>query len=187
MSSCCHRISFYHMHPNGVHFEYFGAPSIYGQDVQNTLQQCEEKHQQELDKLHSESEVQIQQLSEKLSNAYNVWLEDMQQQIPGFVIKLLNLIIPKVQITQESLSELILPLLEKTSEDQNLIVHISQDNQSFLEDLKDKMGADSKITWTVDPALKSGDVVLETPSGSLDNRLQSRLKTLKNRWAHYSA
>ena len=77
--------------------------------------------------------------------------------------------------------------MEKTSEDQNLIVHISQDNQPFLEDLKDKLGADSKITWTVDPALESGDVVLETPSGSLDNRLQSRLKTLKNRWAHYSA
>ena len=187
MNSCCHRISFYHSRPSGTRFEYFGSPSVYGQEAQNTLQQCEEKHQQELDKLHSESENQIQQLSEKLSNAYNVWLEDMQQQIPGFVLKLLNLIIPKVQITQENLSELISPLLEKTSEDQNLVVHISQDNQPFLEILKDNLGASSKITWTVDPALKSGDVVLETPSGSLDNRLQSRLKTLKNRWAHYSA
>ena len=170
-----------------MRFEYFGAPSVYGQEAQNVLQQCEEKHQQELDKLHNESEVQIHQLSEKLSNAYNVWLEDMQQQIPGFVLKLLNLIIPKVQITQESLSELILPLLEKTSEDQNLVVRISQENQPFLEDLKNKFGASSKITWTVDPGLKSGDVVLETPSGSLDNRLQSRLKTLKDRWANYSA
>ena len=187
MNPCCHRVSFYHSKPTGIRFEYFGAPSVYGQKAQDTLLECEEKHRQELDKLHSESEIQIHQLSEKLSNAYNVWLEDMQQQIPGFLLKLLNLIIPKVQITQESLTELILPLLEKTSEDQNLIVRISQENQSFWEDLKGKLGASSKITWTVDPALKSGDVVLETPSGSLDNRLQSRLKTLKNRWAHYSA
>lgn len=187
MSSCCRRILFYHSKPIKVRFEYFGAPSIYGQEAQNMLQQCEKKYQQELDKLHSKSEVQIQQLSEKLSNAYNLWLEDMQQQIPSFVLKLLNLVIPKVQITQENLYELILPLLEKTSEDQNLVIHISQDDQQFLDELKDRLGVSSKFTWTVDAALKSGDVVLETPSGSLDNRLQSRLKTLKNRWSHYSA
>ena len=187
MISCCHKISFFHSHPVAVRFEYFGAPSIYGQEAQNTLQENEEKHQQALDKLHNENDIQIQQLSEKLSNAYNLWLEDMQQQIPNFLLKLLNLVIPKVQITQENLSELIRPLLEKTSDDQKLIIHISQEDQSFLEVLKGQLNVSSKITWTVDPALKSGDIVLETSSGTLDNRLQSRLKTLKNRWSHYSA
>ena len=187
MSLCCRKILFHCSRPASVRFEYFGEPSVYGQEAQNALQQCEKKYQQALDKLHNESENQMRQLSEKLSSAYGLWLEDLQQQIPGFLVKLLNLIIPKVKITQENLYELILPLLEKTSEDQNLVIYISQDDQRFLGELKNKFCAYSKITWTVDSALKSGDVVLETPSGSLDNRLQSRLKTLKNRWSHYSA
>ena len=100
-------------------------------------------------------------------------------------MKLLNLIIPKVQITEENLTELVAPLLEKTSDDKSLILHFSEEDQALIEDIKSKI-QDKCITWTVDTSLKSGDVLLETTSGTLDNRLQSRIKTLKERWMHHS-
>lgn len=186
MNLCCHRVSFFQKSPDRIRFEYFGEPFVAGDEVRNSFEQKEVEYKDSLDEIRCEYENKLQCLEEKLEKAYNFWVEDLQQQLPGFLLKLLNLIIPNVCIKEDNLAELIGPLLVKTSDNQNLVLRISQKDQVWLADLKKKFGDFSKITWTVDPTLKSGDIVLESDSGILDNRLQSRLKNLKERWAHYS-
>ena len=187
MNSCCHKIFVLGERPASVRFEYFGNASVTGQAAQNSLDNCEKSYEEKLKKLQEDYDKQLKVIAEKLEKALSSYYEDMQQQIPGFLLKLLNLVIPKVQITEENLTELIVPLLEKTSDDQNLILHFSQEDQGLIESLKSTFKAKTQITWTIDSALKSGDVVLETASGMLDNRLQSRIKSLKEHWAHHSA
>lgn len=185
MSSCCHKIVLPKSSPVSVHFEYFGNVSVSGQAAQDSLDNCEKQYKEKLEKIQEACDEKLKLISDKLDKAVSDWLDDMQQQIPGFLLKLLNLIIPKVQITEENLTELVTPLLEKTSDDKSLILHFSEEDQSLIEDIKSKI-QDKRITWTVDTSLKSGDVLLETSSGTLDNRLQSRIKTLKERWMHHS-
>ena len=86
---------------------------------------------------------------------------------------------------KENLTELVAPLLEKTSDDKSLILHFSEEDQALIENIKSKF-QNKQITWTVDTSLKPGDILLETASGTLDNRLQSRIKSLKERWMHHS-
>lgn len=185
MSSCCHKIILSGARPTNIRFEYFGDVSVPGQVAQDSLDNCEKKYKEKLEKIQEEYESKLQLLSGKLDKSVNTWLEDMQQQIPGFLLKLLNLIIPKVQITEENLTELLMPLLEKTSDNDRLILHFSREDQILIEALKSKF-QNKQITWTVDTALKPGDILLETASGTLDNRLQSRIKSLKERWMHHS-
>lgn len=187
MSSCCHKIFVLGERPASVRFEYFGDASVSGQTAQNSLDNCEKSYEEKLKKLQEDYDGQLKAISEKLEHALGAYYEDMQQQIPNFLLKLLNLVIPKVQITEENLTELIAPLLEKASDDQNLILHFSKEDQRLLESLKATFKEQTQITLTVDSTLKSGDVVLETASGTLDNRLQSRIKSLKEHWVHHSA
>ena len=110
-------------------------------------------------------------------------LNELQQQLPSFLLKLLEYIIPKVQITKETLQEFIQPLLQKGQEDEKIILHYSQQDEKLIQELKENFTS-STITWTLNTTLTSGDIMIETPSGTLDNRLQSRLQTLKERWTH---
>ena len=186
MKSCYHKIFLLGERPTDVRFEYFGNASVSGKKVQDSLEDCEKTYQEKLKKVQEEYDTKLKIISEKLEKSLSRWFEDMQQQIPGFLLKLLNLIIPNINITAENLEALILPLLEKTSDDTKLILHFSKDDHGIIESLKLKFKDQQQIIWTVDSILKSGDVVLETSSGTLDNRLQSRIKSLKERWAHHS-
>ena len=185
MSSCCHKIILSNASPISVHFEYFGDVSVSGQAAQDSLDNCEKQYKEKLEKIQEEYDEKLKIISDKIDKAIGNWFDDMQGQIPGFLLKLLNLIIPKVQITEENLTELVAPLLEKTSDDKSIILHFSEEDQPLIENIKSKF-QDKRITWTVDTSLKPGDVLLETSSGTLDNRLQSRIKSLKERWMHHS-
>lgn len=185
MSSCCHKIILPNASHVSVHFEYFGDVSVSGQAAQDALDNCEKKYKEKLARLQEAYDEKLKIISDKIDKAIGVWFDDMQGQIPGFLLKLLNLIIPKVQITEENLTGLVAPLLEKTSDDKSIILHFSEEDQPLIENIKSKF-QDKRITWTVDTSLKPGDVLLETSSGTLDNRLQSRVKSLKERWMHHS-
>lgn len=186
MSSCCHKIVLSsNVRPVSIHFEYFGDVSVSGQAAQDSLDNCEKQYEAKLEKLRGEYNEKLKIISGKIDKAIGGWFDDMQEQIPGFLVKLLNLIIPKVKVTEENLTELVAPLLEKTSEDKCVILHFSEEDQPLIEGIKSKF-QDKRITWTVDTSLEPGDVLLETSSGTLDNRLQSRIKALKERWMHYS-
>ena len=170
-----------------IRFAYCGEPTVSGQAHAEALAKMENKRQEALAQQQQAYEQQIQQLADKLDQAYDNYVVDFQQQLPGFLLKLLNLVIPKVKIDVENLTELIRPLLERISDEESLILHISPQNEPFLQDLKAHFHSKHKITWMVDEALKNGDIVLETSTGTLDNRLQSRIRTLKGHWSHYSA
>ena len=183
MSSWYKSVTFYSKKPFHVQLESFGEPSVSHQTHQEALKKCKDTFEKKQNELVKTYQKNLQTLTEKIEHANEALLNELQQQLPSFLLKLLEYIIPKVQITKETLQEFIQPLLQKGQEDEKIILHYSQQDEKLIQELKENFTS-STITWTLNTTLTSGDIMIETPSGTLDNRLQSRLQTLKERWTH---
>lgn len=80
----------------------------------------------------------------------------------------------------EAILDVIRKVVEDAQTDERMVIRISQEDYSFIENLKDKSRKDqevlSKVRLEVDNSVKSGGCLLETNYGSIDASLPQRIE-----------
>lgn len=169
-----------------VRFLYCGSPSVSGDQALKNVQVVEKNFQEKLSQEQAKNEQQLKDLGRKLQQSYMKFIEDFQNQLQQYLIQILEVLLPKIKIEKDTFMALVEQLLEKNNSENNLVLHISQEEQMWVKDLQ-KAWAElcPQLKITIDNSLHSGDMILTSDFGILDNRLQSRLQSLKDRWAHH--
>lgn len=100
-----------------------------------------------------------------------------------------QVVLSELKVNREVVVEIVRGGLRRLTNKQGLVIRVSPEDKSILLEHKDELqSSEDLLTLTIvgDPQLKQGDCFLETSSGSVDGRLETRLsearKLLKNRY-----
>jgi len=91
-----------------------------------------------------------------------------------------KIVLNEVKMNKDSVVAIVKKMIP---EEQSCVVCLSPKDIDFIHEHMDMIGKDIDLTlikFERDENLKEGDVILETPNGTLDGTLNSRLEKLKN-------
>lgn len=93
-----------------------------------------------------------------------------------------QIVLSELKVHRDAIVDVVKAGLRRLTNKQGLVIRVSPDDKSILLEHKDELQAsEDLLTLTIvgDPQLKIGDCILETTSGSVDGRLETRLSEAK--------
>ena len=181
MKSSYKKIHFLAGSPSKIRFAYCGHPKIIGEGAKDvSRQELESQMREQLQQQFAQQGQQFEKICDKIQKTYHNFIEDFQNQLPDCLIRLLELLLPKIKIERETFLELVQQMLQPNLSEGPLTLYISRNDQPVVDDLKQYFTHQyPQLKISTDPSLQAGDMILKTDFGTLDNRLKSRLKTLQ--------
>lgn len=89
-----------------------------------------------------------------------------------------QVVLSELKVNKDVIVEIVRGALRRLTNKQGLVIRVSSEDKSILLEYKEELqSGEDLLTLTIvgDPQLKQGDCVLETSSGSVDGRLETRL------------
>ena len=89
-----------------------------------------------------------------------------------------QVVLSELKVNREVILEIVRGGLRRLTNKQGLVIRVSPEDKSIILEHKDELqSGEDLLTLTIvgDPQLKQGDCFLETTSGSVDGRLETRL------------
>lgn len=117
-------------------------------------------------------------------NEYNEVMAGVEKDAVEMVLEIARKVIgQEISLNKESILEQIKQALEKCSNRQDITIKVSTQDYDFLMDNKEKLlsmieGIEN-LEVKKDPALKTGDCLVETSFGSIDAGIQTKLKKIE--------
>lgn len=186
MKSSYKKINFLKNTPTKIRFSYCGTIEHRDEKKHELMQKrIEQQVNIKLEQQSLQQGENFEKLCSKIQTSYDHFMEDFQNQLPDYLMHLLEILLPKIKIERETLLELIQQLLASNVSEGPLTLCISLADQTMIDDLqKHFTNKYPQLKITTDPSLQAGDMILKTDFGILDNRLKSRLKTLQTCFDH---
>lgn len=134
----------------------------------------------------SKEEIQkkIQSLTETIKSLNNSRLK-MYEENEVEIVRFCYLLAEKILIKEmKQNKDYILEIIRKMiPSDENCTIHLCEEDHTFIQQhlhLLVDSASTQALKFAIDPRLSIGDVIVETPNGTLDGSLKMRLEKLKH-------
>lgn len=115
-----------------------------------------------------------------IERKYKEFSDQFDEQLPDLVMSIVCKVWEGMKIGREDILHAIDTTLSQTGSDtNNLVLRLSKDDAALLQETEAFKTRYSDIAIEVDPDLKSGDVVVRSRFGTIDSRIDTKLRHVR--------
>lgn len=149
---------------------------------QQGVQEAQQQMNQQILEQRKEVEQLQQQVLGTLEKRHQAIINEINHRLPALVITLVRRILPGIESTPESVQTTIEEALgELSNPDKDLTVHLSEGDYALLGSYQENFASNYPgISFEKDTSLTTGDVVLRSRFGTVDARVETKLKKIED-------
>jgi flagellar assembly protein FliH len=140
-----------------------------------------EDFQEENNSILSESEI----IREQAKRDYDETVNNLEKDILKLVMEIARKVVgAELKTNSEVIVSIVKDALKRTNEKENIMIKVSQEDSEALKDnIHEIIGRETGITnvkLKKNLSLNKGDVIIETPYGSIDGSVEKKLSNIEN-------
>lgn len=126
-----------------------------------------------------------QGIIQEISQSYEKVIQDISHRLPDIVIAAVKKVIGEVQLDAQNIANIIEDVLASAApEDENLNIKLSPSDYAILVDQQQEFIKQySKISFSKDESLSSGDCIVSSRFGLVDAKVSTKLQQIKEELA----
>ena len=171
----------------GMRIAYFGPEAVSAEDAKKLADDAYATGKRDAETV---CQRQILQARADMTNLQNRTLSEIDRNfkelndqfnetMPELVMSIVGKVIDGVKLTRDDVLHAMDSTLEKVGEDtQNISIRISKPDFDLLQDPASLKASYPDIAIDADPELKSGDVVIHSRFGTIDSRVETKLRRI---------